>query len=229
MIEAPSPNHDTRPRGCAIDMLILHYTGMESGPTALARLCEPAAKVSAHYLVEEDGRTFAMVDEARRAWHAGLARWGGVEDINGISIGVEIVNPGHEFGYREFPKAQIDAVIALSQGILARHQIPPGRVLGHADVAPARKQDPGELFPWPELAAAGIGLWPSDDAAPPDLADAAAALAEFGYDVAGAGLGACVTAFQRHWRPDHLTGKMDRQCRARLADLFVQAGGRDAT
>lgn len=221
MIEAPSPNHDARPPGRPPDMLIVHYTGMTDGPAALARLREPAAKVSAHYLVEEDGRTFALVDEGRRAWHAGAACWAGDDAINDISIGVEIVNPGHEFGYRDFPVPQIAAAIALCQDIVARQPIPPNRVLGHGDVAPARKRDPGERFPWPELAAAGIGLWPAKGAEDTDGQDDGGALAAFGYDVAGAGLAACVTAFQRHWRPERVDGAMDPQCRARLAALLA--------
>ena len=124
------------------------------------RLCDPAAKVSAHYTIDEDGTVYAHVPEARRAWHAGVSFWAGESDINARSIGIELVNPGHEYGYRAFPEAQIAALIALCHGILARHPIPPARVLGHSDVAPARKEDPGELFPWARLAKAGIGLWP---------------------------------------------------------------------
>ena len=140
-------------------MIVLHYTGMKSGEEALARLTDPAAKVSSHYLVHEDGRIDQLVPEARRAWHAGLSSWKGVADINSCSIGIEIVNPGHEFGYRDFPDAQIEAVISLCRDIIARHRIPNARVLAHSDVAPARKQDPGEKFPWARLAASGVGLW----------------------------------------------------------------------
>jgi N-acetylmuramoyl-L-alanine amidase len=159
-IEHPSPNQDDR-GGAKIDMLVLHYTGMTSGGAALARLCDPAARVSAHYTIDEDGTVYAMVPEARRAWHAGVSRWAGARDINARSIGIELVNPGHEFGYRAFGDAQIAALVALGQGILQRHAIASWRVLGHSDVAPARKDDPGELFPWQRLAEAGIGLWPA--------------------------------------------------------------------
>src|SRR5690606_13476973 len=144
IIEQPSPNHDERPPGQAIDQLLLHYTGMRSGAAALERLGDPAAKASAHYLVEEDGRIFQLVSESRRAWHAGASCWQGASDINARSLGIEIVNPGHEFGYRPFPPQQMAAVKLLALDILARHPIPAARVLGHSDVAPLRKEDPGE-------------------------------------------------------------------------------------
>ena len=153
-VARPSPNHDARPAGGAIDMLLLHYTGMTSAEAALSRLCDAAAKVSAHYLIDEGGGVYALVAEERRAWHAGVACWAGEEDINACSIGIELVNPGHEFGYRAFPQAQMDAVTELCLDILRRHPIPGHRVLGHADVAPGRKEDPGELFDWAALAAA---------------------------------------------------------------------------
>jgi N-acetylmuramoyl-L-alanine amidase len=158
LIERPSPNHDAR--GTAIDMLVLHYTGMKTAEEALARLCDPQAKVSAHYTIDRDGRVYAHVPEERRAWHAGLSFWAGERNINGCSVGIELVNPGHEFGYEPFPETQIAALIDLAGEIMGRHAIPPGRVLGHSDVAPARKEDPGELFPWPQLADFGIGIWP---------------------------------------------------------------------
>ncbi len=159
IIEAPSPNFDARTK--LPDMLVLHYTGMQTGEAALARLCDPEAGVSSHYLVEEDGRIFRLVAEERRAWHAGRSFWKGEEGVNHASIGIEIVNPGHEFGYRPFPQAQIDAVIALVADIRSRWQIDDNRILGHSDVAPARKIDPGELFPWKRLAEAGHGVRPS--------------------------------------------------------------------
>jgi N-acetylmuramoyl-L-alanine amidase len=160
IVECRSPNHDERPPGSAIDMLVLHYTGMRSAEEALSRLCDPEAKVSAHYTIDRDGRVYAHVPEERRAWHAGVSYWAGERNVNGCSIGIELVNGGHEFGYEEFAAPQIAALIDLAGGILARHPIPPSRVLGHSDVAPARKQDPGELFPWRHLAEFGIGLWP---------------------------------------------------------------------
>jgi N-acetylmuramoyl-L-alanine amidase len=155
----PSPNFDERATGKPVDILLLHYTGMPSAEDALKWLTDPASKVSSHYLVDEDGRIFALVDEGRRAWHAGKSSWAGERDINARSIGVEIANPGHEFGYRAFPETQIAAVIAICRGILSRHPIPPERVLAHSDVAPARKADPGEMFPWRRLHEAGIGHW----------------------------------------------------------------------
>ena len=184
--ERPSPNHNARPNGQAVDILLLHYTGMKSAEAALERLTDPAAQVSAHYCVEEDGKVWRLVAEERRAWHAGQALWAGADDINGRSIGIEIVNPGHEFGYRPFPEAQMAAVIELCQGILARHPVPPTRVLGHSDVAPLRKEDPGELFDWPGLAAQGIGLWPQNvnrlpERRVPPEAKIKTQLARFGY------------------------------------------------
>lgn len=160
IIERPSPNYNERASG-AIDMLVLHYTGMISCEHALVRLCGPAAKVSAHYLIDEMGLVYRLVAEERRAWHAGVSSWAGARDINSRSIGIELVNPGHELGYRNFPVLQMQALAELAQEILARHPIPPHRVLGHSDVAPGRKQDPGELFDWEWLAGQGIGMWPA--------------------------------------------------------------------
>lgn len=154
----PSPNFDERER--EIDMIVLHYTGMKTGREALERLCDPEAKVSAHYLIEEDGRVFQMVEESKRAWHAGISHWRGVDGVNHNSIGIEIVNPGHEWGYRKFTQAQYDALIPLCQAIKARYNIPDINIIGHEDVAPDRKQDPGELFDWELLAKNGLGIWP---------------------------------------------------------------------
>jgi N-acetylmuramoyl-L-alanine amidase len=192
---------------------------MTSAAAALDRLCDPAARVSAHYAIDEDGKVYAMVPEERRAWHAGVACWAGARDINARSIGIELINPGHEFGYRAFPAPQIDALIQLCGGILQRHAIAPWRVLGHSDVAPARKDDPGELFPWARLAAAEIGLWPmvGEDpgaAAMPDL------LARYGYDPE-APLEKAVTAFQRHFRPSRVDGMADPETRALLSGLIA--------
>ena len=217
-----SPNHDARPGGAAIDMVVLHYSGMETADAALARLCDPAAKVSAHYLIDEDGAVRRLVAEERRAWHAGVACWRGVRDVNGRSLGIELVNPGHEFGYRPFAEAQMAALEDLARGILARHPIEARNVVGHSDVAPRRKMDPGELFDWPRLAAAGIGLWP--DSAPPDEADAdegeaKAMLADFGYETGD--LGMTVTAFQRHFRPRRVDGTMDGDTAGRLRGLLA--------
>lgn len=240
----PSPNHDARPPGTPIDILLLHYTGMPTGEAALARLTDAEAKVSAHYLVAEDGSVFRLVAEARRAWHAGVSSWAGDNDINARSVGIEIVNPGHEFGYRAFPEAQMAALLALAQDIVKRHAIAAERVLGHSDVAPARKEDPGELFDWPRLAAAGVGLWPEAPVAiDTNRADLGAGSADqdvhrlqvdlerFGYalDVDGRydqQTEFVVRAFQRHWRPAALTGVADAETRAVLSALLDQIGAR---
>lgn len=226
---SPSPNHDARPPGVPIDILLLHYTGMQTAAAAIARLCDPAAKVSAHYVIEEDGAIHRLVEEARRAWHAGNSRWRGEADINARSIGVELVNPGHEWGYRPFPEAQMAALEALSLDIVRRCNIPSPRVLGHSDVAPMRKQDPGELFDWARLARAGLGLWPRPDFHPPGdlpalmpgqrgpaVLDLQIALDAIGYWVEGTGLfdpvtEAAVTALQRHFRPRRVDGIPDSE------------------
>ena len=217
-VNMPSPNHDDR-GGATIDMLVLHYTGMKTAKAALDRLCDPGAKVSAHYSVDEDGTVYAHVQEARRAWHAGLSSWAGATDINARSIGIELVNPGHEFGYRDFPDAQIEALITLCHGIVLRHPIAPARVLGHSDVAPARKEDPGELFPWARLAKAGIGLWPQGIAG--ELGPEA--LQRYGYDP-NVPRESIITAFQRHFRPQKLDGKWDGECAGLLASLLTAPG-----
>lgn len=217
LIQRPSPNHDERT--APADMLVLHYTGMVSGQAALERLCDPAAKVSAHYTIDEDGTVYAHVAEDRRAWHAGVSHWAGVDNVNARSIGIELVNPGHEFGYRAFPDAQIAALIELVRDILTRHAIAPSHVLGHSDVAPARKDDPGELFPWKRLADEGIGLWPQHAAGEVG----AEALVDYGYDP-NAPLDKVITAFQRHFRPQKLDGKWDGECARLLASLLRSAG-----
>jgi N-acetylmuramoyl-L-alanine amidase len=213
LVEMPSPNQDDRD-GAVIDMLVLHYTGMSSAEAALSRLCDPAAKVSAHYTINEDGTVYAHVPEERRAWHAGFSFWAGTRNVNACSIGIELVNPGHEFGYRAFAKPQIAALTELSHGILKRHAIPALRVLGHSDVAPARKDDPGELFPWPALVDAGIGLWPAKT----QDKVGAEALLRFGYDPE-APQDKVILAFQRHFRPASLTGVWDDECAHLLAGL----------
>jgi N-acetylmuramoyl-L-alanine amidase len=213
-VERPSPNHDGRD-GVPIDMLVLHYTGMTSAAAALDRLCDPAAKVSAHYTIDEDGTVYAMVPEDHRAWHAGVAHWAGAANINSRSIGIELVNPGHEFGYRAFPEEQVAALTTLCHSILVRHPIPSARVLGHSDVAPARKDDPGELFPWARLAKVGIGLWP----VPGDSNLEAGALARFGYDPE-APPDKVITAFQRHFRPRLINGVWDTDCARLLHGLL---------
>jgi N-acetylmuramoyl-L-alanine amidase len=227
MRERWSPNADDRPPGCAIDTLILHYTGMPSAAAALARLTDPAAAVSAHYLIDEDGEVVALVPEARRAWHAGLSSWAGRQHVNDCSIGIELVNPGHEWGCRPFTEAQYEACIALCRAILGRWPIPPRRVLAHSDVAPARKQDPGELFDWGRLAEQGIGLWPQPGPGDPRaVVRIQDELARFGYGVAQSGrldeaTRLVVAAFQRHFRPARVDGRPDRETLARLDGLLA--------
>jgi N-acetylmuramoyl-L-alanine amidase len=227
-ISHPSPNFGARTAGAEIDILLLHYTGMASAETALARLCDPEAAVSAHYLVDEAGHVFSLVAEEARAWHAGEAAWAGESDINSHAIGIELTNPGHDLGYRDFPDDQIAALVTLAHGILARHPIPAARVLGHSDVAPLRKQDPGERFPWDRLAEAGIGLTPPPDLTPrtgvPRQDRFAIGLARFGYPIGEgadpAQIEEVITAFRRHFRPDHLKGPLDGIDGARLGWLL---------
>jgi len=233
VIPAPSPNFD--PRTAPPSILVLHYTGMQSGEAALARLRDPEAKVSSHYLVEEDGRIFTLVAEERRAWHAGVSFWRGKRNINGESIGIEIVNPGHEFGYRPFPEAQVAAVIELVGDIRMRWDIEDRDIVGHSDVAPTRKDDPGELFPWKRLAEAGHGLWAEAPPAPGNpIGEGETGAAVFalqagftrlGYDLPPSGqfdadTTAVVRAFQRHWRPEKVDGIADGETRARLIALL---------
>ena len=240
LVECPSPNHDARPPGAAIDMLVLHYTGMKTADEALGRLCDPASKVSAHYTIDRTGRVYAHVAEERRAWHAGASFWAGQSHVNDCSIGIELVNPGHEFGYTPYTDEQIGALILLARGILARHPIPPSRVLGHSDVAPARKTDPGELFPWQRLAQSGVGVWPAlsspdhpvlSSLAPGGSAERSEAegravapmLSRFGYGVppqVDVPLAAVITAFQRHFRPSCIDGVADAESLAVLAALL---------
>lgn len=224
----PSPNWNERPEGAAIDMLVLHYTGMPTAEGALCRLCDPAAAVSAHYLVGEGGEVVALVPEEKRAWHAGVSWWQGRANLNDVSIGVEIVNPGHEWGYRPFPPAQMEAVARLARSILGRWPIPPSRVVAHSDIAPTRKQDPGELFDWAALARAGVGLWPEEAGeAEPDPALAAACLARIGYPLEPQGVpfAAALTAFQRRFRPAACDGRLDPSTMGRLLAVAALCEG----
>jgi N-acetylmuramoyl-L-alanine amidase len=233
-VERPSPNQDARPDGC-VDILLLHYTDMLSAEAALQRMTDAAARVSAHYCIDEDGTVYRLVPEERRAWHAGISSWAGATDINARSIGIELVNPGHTCGYRPFAEAQMQALEALATEILGRHPIPAHRVLGHSDVAPARKIDPGELFDWRRLARAGIGLWPEPlgfaDPGPArstrDIADVQSKLARFGYGVVVTGVldratEQALSAFQRHFRPASFDGQPDGETRRLLAALDAQ-------
>lgn len=200
-------------------LVILHYTGMASAAAAIARLRDPAAKVSAHYVIDEDGVVVSLVPEARRAWHAGIAGWRDLRDINSHSIGIELVNPGHDWGYRPFPSAQIAALIALGAELRDRHVLPPEAVIGHSDVAPARKTDPGELFPWAELADHGLGIWPrAVTSAAIDPATAIDRLAAIGYrlDLPHTVPAQIIAAFQRHWRQQRVDGILDAETMASI-------------
>ncbi len=212
--ELPSPNWDARPDGVPIDMLILHYTGMQSAQAALDRLRDPAARVSSHYVVDEDGTVWRLVAEQHRAWHAGVSQWRGHTALNGRSVGIEIVNPGHEWGYRCFPALQMAAVCELCLAILGRHPIPARNVVGHSDVAPDRKQDPGELFDWQGLAANGVGLWPEMPTAHEQGNCVSGTLREIGYADGDSAI--VLRAFQRHWLPGAVTGQADAATLARL-------------
>jgi len=217
-----SPNFNDRPGARVVDMLVIHYTGMETCEAALQRLCDADAEVSAHYLIAESGEVHRLVDEDKRAWHAGLAWWRGATDVNGRSIGIELENPGHEFGYRAFPDAQMEALAALGHAIVQRHPIPARNVVGHADVAARRKLDPGELFDWKRLAGSGVGLWV--DGAPPVHATAEkveAMLAAYGYETADPA--AAVAAFQRHFRPARIDGIADAETAGILKALLDAA------
>jgi N-acetylmuramoyl-L-alanine amidase len=226
IIERPSPNFNDRRDNIAPDFIILHYTDMKTAQEALDRLCDPASAVSAHYLIDTDGTVYSMVPEDRRAWHAGKSYWNGEEDMNSRSIGIELANPGHSHGYAPFPAAQMQALAELCREIRARHNIPSDRVLGHSDIAPARKRDPGELFDWKMLAAHGIGLWP--EPLKEDFEKAAglnirAALTAYGY-TPHEDLETVLTAFQRHFHPEifrtpERVGQPNMETAARLQRL----------
>lgn len=224
-------------------MLVLHYTGMTDFDAALSKLTDPDAGVSAHYVIDEVGEIYQLVPEDRRAWHAGVSSWRGNTDINGCSIGIELVNPGHEFGYRTFPEQQMAALCALSKDILVRCPIPPQRVLGHSDVAPSRRRDPGELFDWEEAASSGIGIWPEafstlpqtggDSLAPGssggEIRSIQERLAQFGYGIEPTGefdasTRDIVLAFQRHFRPSRVDGIVDPESQYRL-DVLIENYG----
>ncbi len=233
----PSPNHDERKDGRVPDIILLHYTGMQNTQEALNRLCSPESKVSSHYFVFEDGRIVQSVQESRRAWHAGNSQWAGETDINSSSIGIEIANPGHDFGYPDFPSRQIAAVIALCRGIIARRGIKPDRVLAHSDVAPSRKRDPGEKFPWRLLADSGVGEWVTPSRITDKVSSFALgqegdrvrglqiALADFGYGIPVTGkfdetTRDVVTAFQRHFRPAKVDGIADGSTQRTLQKML---------
>ncbi|MGK2909910.1 MAG: N-acetylmuramoyl-L-alanine amidase [Sphingobium sp.] len=220
MIETPSPNFDDR--SAPISILVLHYTGMPDASSAINWLANPDSKVSAHYVVTEDGQVIRMVAEDKRAWHAGKSHWRGVSDINSASIGIEIVNPGHEWGYRPFPDTQMHALVPLVNDIVQRYGITRGNVVGHSDIAPARKQDPGELFPWHTLARLRLALpRPTKNLMDPHWTDSGfmLALERFGYDITDQE--AAVVAFQRRFRPELIDGIICGECRAILLALLL--------
>jgi len=220
MIDTPSPNFDERM--LPITMIVLHYTGMQDAGSAIERLADPEVKVSAHYVVAEDGTVIRMVDEAKRAWHAGRSHWRGVTDVNSASIGIEIVNPGHEFGYRPFADAQVDAVVRLVAAVKDRHEITRGNIVGHSDIAPTRKRDPGELFPWHRLARLRLALpRPTKNLMDPNWTQGGflLALERFGYDVTEPM--AAIMAFQRRFRPELIDGEIDAECRMILLALLL--------
>ena len=235
-----SPNSNDRAGGRAPDLLIMHYTGMASAEAACRWLCDPASQVSCHYLVDDHGAVTQMVDENRRAWHAGVSSWEGTSDINSRSIGIEVHNPGPEAGHPDFPPAQMAAVADLARDIVARHGIAAHHVLAHSDVAPGRKIDPGEKFDWKGLASAGVGLWaeaagaadapllgPGD--AGPAVATLKASLARFGYGIASGDdyddqTRIVVSALQRHFRPGRVDGIADAETHGILAALLMACG-----
>ncbi|WP_298673720.1 N-acetylmuramoyl-L-alanine amidase [uncultured Sphingomonas sp.] len=220
VIEAPSPNFDER--SLPITMIVLHYTGMQDGESAIARLRDPAAKVSSHYVVAEDGTVLRLVADEKRAWHAGASHWREIDDVNSASLGIEIVNPGHEFGYRPFPDEQMDAVIRLVHDLKDRYAITRGNIVGHSDIAPARKRDPGELFPWGKLARLRLALpRPTRNLMDPMWSQSGflLALERFGYDVSDAM--AAIVAFQRRFRPELIDGEIDAECRMILLALLL--------
>lgn len=212
-VQSPSPNFNDRAGEGGIRMLVLHYTGMKTGEAALTRLCDPASDVSAHYMVEENGTIFQMVAEEKRAWHAGLSYWNGTTDINSASIGIEVVNPGHEFGYVSFPKNQVMSTLELCGQLVEKYKIKRLDVVGHSDIAPTRKKDPGEQFPWKWFARKDVGFWPEKIVAPNQATfDVALALKKIGYDLAD--LTKSIEAFQRHWRTQNISGIADAEtCR----------------
>ncbi len=234
-IDRPSPNRGARKPvngSVRVRHLVAHYTGMDSCNQALDRLCNNTTSVSAHYLIDEDGSIYHMVPEDLRAWHAGISFWGGVRDLNSTSIGIEMVNPGHEHGYRSFPSAQMESFTRLAREIMERHDIPPTHVLGHSDIAPGRKLDPGELFPWKSLAAEGIGIWPYNIKSPngaPDVTAALGQLSAIGYadplspeqgaDILSPKTGdvEVIGAFQRRYRPSCFDGVLDSETAGLIA------------
>jgi N-acetylmuramoyl-L-alanine amidase len=239
--QLPSPNFDARPEGTVIDTLVLHYTGMRSAEEALTRLCLPEAKVSAHYIIDEEGAVYQLVEDKYRAWHAGVSSWRGREGLNANSIGIELVNPGHEHGYRPFPAAQMQSVLALCARLCAYHPIEARNIIAHSDIAPARKEDPGELFDWSLLAAHNIGLWhgiiipkilPEQTLKIGDSGEQVvqmqSQLARYGYDTPQHGIfdretAFVVIAFKRHFYPRNLEASWDELAERIIISLLSQS------
>ena len=218
--ETPSPNWNQRQ--WPVSMVVMHYTGMQTGAAALERLCDPAAQVSAHYCIEEDGTVHRLVREDRRAWHAGKGFWRGITDINSASVGIELVNPGHEFGYVPFPDAQMETLLPLLADIVHRWDVPRANVVGHSDIAPTRKEDPGEQFDWDLLAAHRLAIKTPRVRAPSPFENDGAfflALERWGYDISD--MAAALRAFQRRWRPHRVDGEVDGECSAMLFSLLL--------
>ena len=247
IIQTSSPNFDHRREGQKPEMLIIHYTGMTDNQEAIDRLCDPGSVVSTHYVIDDIGKCLQLVDENNRAWHAGVSSWAGNNDINSCSIGVELCNPGHEHGYKCFPEKQMATLLRLGSDIVARHSILPQFVLGHSDVAPTRKLDPGEFFDWRRLASHGMGMWPDRtagadkheiqatncDADDRDVSLLQGKLARFGYGIEITGghdeqTALVVMAFQRHFRQNRITGVLDTESEFILDNLLVQLGYQDA-
>ena len=220
IIDCPSPNFDDR--ALPVSIIVLHYTGMRDAAAAIARLTDAEAKVSSHYVVAEDGQVLRLVAEDKRAWHAGKSHWRGIDDVNSASVGIELVNPGHEWGYRPFPEAQMGALIPLIADIVGRHGVTRGNIVGHSDIAPARKMDPGELFDWERLARLRLALpRPRKHLTDPHWSDGGflLALGRFGYEVLDGP--AATRAFQRRFRPQTIDGIVDGECRAMLLSLLT--------
>ncbi|ALG60625.1 MULTISPECIES: N-acetylmuramoyl-L-alanine amidase [Citromicrobium] len=219
--ERLSPNYDER--NAPVSMVVLHYTEMEGADAAIERLTDPEAKVSAHYIISEAGEVTRLVPEEKRAWHAGVSYWRGETDVNTVSVGIELDHPGHAYGYRKFADAQIAALVPLLARIVERYDIPRANVVGHSDVAPQRKTDPGELFPWARIAQLGLCLpRPTKlELGDPFDNDGAfyLALERFGYDISDGRK--VVEAFQRRWRPELIDGVIDGEIRAILFQLLL--------
>jgi N-acetylmuramoyl-L-alanine amidase len=235
-IRSPSPNFNERDPNVPLRYVVLHYTGMKTAAEARQRLCDPQAAVSAHYLIEEDGTISLLVEEDQRAWHAGESYWRGITDMNSASIGIELVNPGHQFGYHPFAATQINRLKPLLHQIIDRHHMDaPTCLLAHADIAPRRKEDPGELFPWRELALDGLGSWPmpqSVDYGPAEDSEIHVLLRNIGYDCPESegydrATRAALLAFQRHYQPDNLTGTPEKETIARLRALSRDSHARN--